>query len=71
MNKLDYSYDAEKDIFTIEGVKYSGEFLRIMPIPRQDQLLRVVQNQNGVITFNSYRINLEEFEKWQAERFPV
>jgi hypothetical protein len=68
MNTLDYSYDPLMDVFTIEGVKYSGDMLRTMPKPREDQLLRIVKNEDGVVTFQTYRVNLAEFEAWQKER---
>lgn len=71
MKKLDYSYDGMKDEFMIEGVRYSGELLRSMPFPRKDQLYRIVKNKDGLVTIQTYRVDLDEFEKWQKERWPT
>lgn len=44
-------YDAEQDVMTIEGIRYSGELFRELGFSAQvGQLLRVVERTDGVVT---------------------
>jgi hypothetical protein len=68
--KLDYRYNPETDVLTIEGVHYSGALLRAMPFPKTDRLFRVLKNQDGLVTIKTYRVDMDAFEKWQKDHWP-
>jgi len=53
---LEYSYDEETDIITIEGVKYSAGLFKSLPFPSDpDTWLRIISNEDGVITTETHR----------------
>ena len=41
MPELDIKYDGGKDILTIEGIAYSGEYFRTLSRPNPDRLYRI------------------------------
>lgn len=61
---LDYLYDEAQDIFTIEGVRYSGELLRTGMQTRPNTLLRIVKRGKSHADWNKQ----EELKKWQRQR---
>lgn len=50
---LVYSYDVTRDLFTIEGIVYSGELLRYMGHGDVDRWFKIVTRQDGVVTIFS------------------
>jgi hypothetical protein len=64
VKELEYEYDKAMDVFTVEGIRYSGELLRTGLQTRPDTLLRIVKNEDGIVVVQSYRVNLEDFERW-------
>ena len=52
-DKLHIEYDEAKDIVTIEGVMYSGEFFRWFADPLPDSLIRVTK-QDGIVKIQRY-----------------
>lgn len=50
MAALDFSYDKQQDIMTIEGIKYSGEVFREFGIgPTPARWLRIIKLEDGVL----------------------
>jgi hypothetical protein len=47
MADLNFEYDKEIDVITIEGVKYSGDFFRFFANPPRDCAFKIVSNDNG------------------------
>jgi len=50
MSKLNYTYDAERDVLTVEGIHYAGDMFREFGIreTHPSRLLRIV-NRAGVL----------------------
>lgn len=50
---LDFSYDRARDILTVEGIKYSGEFFRCFAesIPLKSWF-RIIERGDGVIAIS-------------------
>ena len=50
MSKLNYNYDAERDVLTVEGIHYAGDMFREFGIreTHPSRLLRIV-NRAGVL----------------------
>jgi len=46
---LSFSYDAEKDWLTVEGVKYSGDFFRCFTMPNPLALYRIMKDEWGAV----------------------
>ena len=50
MNKLEFSYNAEHDIITIEGINYSGEMFRAFGSIKLNTPFQIISRENGSIT---------------------
>lgn len=56
MNTLNFSYDAESDCLTIEGLKYSGEIFRKLGGAFQIGIPFILLNRkDGVVTVKAIR----------------
>jgi hypothetical protein len=51
-NGLEFSYDFERDVMTIEGIQYSGDLFRCFGIrtTAPHELMRIVKREDGVLT---------------------
>ncbi len=58
--KLQFEYDEEKDVMTIEGMKYSGDFFRIFLSEGLDigESFVLAKQEDGIITFERKRDDL-------------
>lgn len=62
-------YDAERDILTVEGVKYSGAFFRELALrPEPGRLFRIIAKEYDLVTIRRYFVNDEDFEAWYAKQ---
>lgn len=52
--KLDFSYDEERDVFMIEGVKWSGELLRAVGVNGVPvgSIIKIDKRDDGIVTFD-------------------
>lgn len=57
MNKLDFSYDPDTDVLTVEGIQFSGIFFRRLagtdPGPQllsEGDSFQIVKRQDGALT---------------------
>ncbi len=48
---LNFDYDSERDVLTIEGVKYAGEYFRFLGhSPAPGVIFKIVERKDGVIS---------------------
>jgi hypothetical protein len=48
--KMNFSYDEQADILTFNGVRFSGEFLRMFTeVPGEGRLFKII-NSEGIVT---------------------
>jgi hypothetical protein len=56
MNTLSFSYDAEMDEMTIEGMRFSGGFFRAFSKDLNvGEPFEIIKREDGVITVHSLR----------------
>lgn len=50
--KLDFSYDEERDVFTIEGVQWCGDLLRAVGVNGLPigAIIRIEKREDGAVT---------------------
>lgn len=47
---LEFNYDEEADVLTVEGIRYSGNFFRFFAVAGpSDDVFRVVERHDGVV----------------------
>jgi len=55
--RLHYQYDKDRDVLTIEGQQYSGEFFRqIAAVSAEPLPLTMKRNEHGVVVFEKMPI---------------
>lgn len=47
---LGIDYDEDRDVVTIDGILYSGEFFRQFGSAKMGTVLRIVQRMDGVVS---------------------
>jgi hypothetical protein len=45
--ELNFEYDKDADVITIEGVNYSGAFFRFFANPPRDTVFKIIQDDSG------------------------
>ena len=66
MATLDYSYNKKKDVLTVEGVQYSGDFFRAMSKAgiALNEPFKIVRRDDDTITIERIRdANLSSVRK--------
>jgi hypothetical protein len=56
---LAFSYDADKDCLTVEGVKYSGDFFRMFADPDPAALYRIEKDEYGAVTVVKCEVDIK------------
>jgi hypothetical protein len=68
---LDFSYDKDTDVLTVEGIRYHGDIFRTMAIgPVPGQLLQILKRDDTVVWIKTHIVDeacFEAFMKRQDE----
>jgi len=47
---LKFSYDEERDIFTINGIRYAGRLFRFFGAAPEGRLFEILKREDGAVT---------------------